>query len=77
MAARGEMPDVIPYVLRIDLWYNANSMSGTLPERHGAPVNEKYAKDIGADGYAPDAGQAVDLAKKLMAGRYFQQRQSN
>lgn len=41
----------------------------------GAPVNEKYAKNIGADGYAPDAGEAVDLAKKLMAGRYFQQRQ--
>jgi len=32
----------------------------------GAPVNEKYAKDIGSDGYAPDAGEAVDLAKKLM-----------
>ena len=32
----------------------------------GAPVNDKYAKDIGSDGYAPDAGEAVDLAKKLM-----------
>ncbi len=32
----------------------------------GAPVNEKFAIDIGADGYGADAGAAVDLAKKLM-----------
>jgi 5-methyltetrahydrofolate--homocysteine methyltransferase len=32
----------------------------------GAPVNAKYAKDIGADGYAADAGEAVSLAKELM-----------
>ena len=32
----------------------------------GAPVNEKFAKDIGADGYAPDAGEAASLAKRLM-----------
>ena len=43
----------------------------------GAPVNERFANEIGADGYAPDAGEAVDLTKKLMAGRYFQQRRSN
>jgi 5-methyltetrahydrofolate--homocysteine methyltransferase len=43
----------------------------------GAPVNERFANEIGADGYAPDAGEAVDLAKKLMQGRYFQQKQSS
>lgn len=32
----------------------------------GAPVNEKFARDIGADGYAPDAGEAAFLAKRLM-----------
>ena len=32
----------------------------------GAPVNEKYADDIGADGYAQDAGEAVSLVKSLM-----------
>ncbi|MEW6264465.1 MAG: cobalamin-dependent protein [Thermodesulfobacteriota bacterium] len=32
----------------------------------GAPVNEKFAKDIGADGYAPDAGEAVDLVRRLL-----------
>ena len=32
----------------------------------GAPVNQKFAHDIGADGYAEDAGAAVSEAKKLM-----------
>jgi corrinoid protein of di/trimethylamine methyltransferase len=34
----------------------------------GAPVNQKFAKDIGADGYARDAGEAVPLAKRLLKG---------
>jgi 5-methyltetrahydrofolate--homocysteine methyltransferase len=33
----------------------------------GAPVTDAYAKEVGADGYAPDAGSAVDLVKKLLA----------
>ena len=33
----------------------------------GAPVTEKYAKEIGADGYAPDAASAVDIVKSLVA----------
>jgi methylmalonyl-CoA mutase cobalamin-binding domain/chain len=32
----------------------------------GAPVNEKFATDIGADGYGADAGASVDLARKLL-----------
>lgn len=32
----------------------------------GAPVTEKYAQDIGADGYAPNASAAVDKAKELL-----------
>lgn len=32
----------------------------------GAPVTEAFAKEIGADGYAPDASRAVALAKRLM-----------
>jgi methanogenic corrinoid protein MtbC1 len=34
----------------------------------GAAVNEKFAHDIGANGYAADAGEAVELAKRLMLG---------
>jgi 5-methyltetrahydrofolate--homocysteine methyltransferase len=33
----------------------------------GAPVTQNYADKIGADGYAPDAASAVDVAKRLIA----------
>jgi len=33
----------------------------------GAPVTQNFADKIGADGYAPDAASAVDLAKSLIA----------
>jgi 5-methyltetrahydrofolate--homocysteine methyltransferase len=33
----------------------------------GAPVTSTFAQDIGADGYAPDASNAVALARRLMA----------
>ncbi|MCM8821521.1 MAG: corrinoid protein [Candidatus Omnitrophica bacterium] len=33
----------------------------------GAPVTQTYADEIGADGYAPDAGSAVDKAKELLS----------
>jgi 5-methyltetrahydrofolate--homocysteine methyltransferase len=36
----------------------------------GAPVTEAFARDIGADGFAPDASRAVKLAKSLVGGRY-------
>jgi len=32
----------------------------------GAPVTQNYADEIGADGYAPDAASAVDMAKSLL-----------
>jgi 5-methyltetrahydrofolate--homocysteine methyltransferase len=32
----------------------------------GAPLTEKFAKEIGADGYAPDAASAVDVVKSLL-----------
>ncbi len=33
----------------------------------GAPVTEDFAVEIGADGYAPDGGSAVELVKRLLA----------
>jgi methylmalonyl-CoA mutase cobalamin-binding domain/chain len=47
MAARGEMPDVIPYVPRIDLWYNANSISDTLPKRHRGRTQDEISRAEG------------------------------
>ena len=32
----------------------------------GAPIDQAFCDLIGADGYAPDAPQAVQLAKKLL-----------
>jgi 5-methyltetrahydrofolate--homocysteine methyltransferase len=35
----------------------------------GAPLNEAFAEDIGADAYCRDAAVAVETAKKFMAIR--------
>ena len=32
----------------------------------GAPVTQAFCDEIGADGYAPDAASAADLAKKML-----------
>ncbi len=32
----------------------------------GAPVTPEYATEVGADGYAPDAASAVELARNLL-----------
>jgi 5-methyltetrahydrofolate--homocysteine methyltransferase len=32
----------------------------------GAPISQQFADEIGADGYAPDAGSAVDRARELV-----------
>jgi 5-methyltetrahydrofolate--homocysteine methyltransferase len=34
----------------------------------GAPITPEYAREIGADGYAADAGSAVDTALALLRG---------
>jgi 5-methyltetrahydrofolate--homocysteine methyltransferase len=33
----------------------------------GAPITQSFANEIGADGFAPDAASAVDIARKLVA----------
>jgi 5-methyltetrahydrofolate--homocysteine methyltransferase len=35
----------------------------------GAPVSQRFADEIGADFYAPDAGTAVRKAKAILAAR--------
>lgn len=49
MAARGEMPDVLPYVPRFDLWYNANAYADTLPAEHKGRTADEIAR---AEGWA-------------------------
>ncbi|UCF57561.1 MAG: B12-binding domain-containing protein, partial [Deltaproteobacteria bacterium] len=47
--AKGEMPDVIPYAPRIDLWYHANKQRGTLPELYREATCDGIAR---AEGWA-------------------------
>jgi len=44
--ARGELVDKIPWVPRIDLWHNAHTLSGTLPEKYkGLTVEEIHRRE--------------------------------
>jgi len=55
-----EMKNTIDAIVEAGLRKQVKAVIG------GAPVTEKYAKEIGADGYAPDAASAVDLVKSLV-----------
>jgi 5-methyltetrahydrofolate--homocysteine methyltransferase len=57
------MKDVIEALKKADL------PNKTLVIVGGAPLTEEYAKSIGADGYAPDASQVVNIAKTLLANK--------
>lgn len=50
----------------IDALKNNPETSDTKVMVGGAPLTQEYADSIGADGYAPDAASAVDLADNLM-----------
>jgi 5-methyltetrahydrofolate--homocysteine methyltransferase len=54
------MREVIEAIKNAGLERNVKIMIG------GAPVTRAYADQIRADGYAPDAASAVDLAKELL-----------
>lgn len=57
------MQDIIEILAEEDLRDKVKVIIG------GAPVSQEYADTIGADGYAPDAGSAVELCKKLLASQ--------
>lgn len=44
----------------------AAGLTGTKIVIGGAPVTQEFANEIGADGYAADAGSAVDLVRRLV-----------
>ena len=46
-ALKGEMPDTLPYVPRIDLWYNANVAFDTLPQRHKGRTQDEISRAQG------------------------------
>lgn len=55
------MPEVIQALKEAGVRDQVKIMVG------GAPVTESFKKEIGADGYAPDAASAVRVAKELVA----------
>jgi len=48
-AVSGQMPDILPYAPRIDLWYRANSQCGTLPQHHQGRTADEISR---AEGWA-------------------------
>ena len=51
----------------IDLLKEKGLRKGIKVMAGGTPINEEFAKSIGADGYGPEAGSAVGLVKKSLA----------
>ncbi len=54
------MKDVVSAVQDSDLAGKVKTMVG------GAPITEKFAEEIGADGYSADGSSAVEKAKELL-----------
>lgn len=50
-AIRGERTDTIPWVPRLDLWYNSNFAKGTLPEKYKGMTLEDILNDLGVGHY--------------------------
>jgi len=56
-----EMKTTIDAIAKADLKNQLKIIVG------GAPLTEKFAREIGAEGYAPDAASAVDVVKFLVS----------
>jgi methylmalonyl-CoA mutase cobalamin-binding domain/chain len=59
-AFRGEVVDRLPYVPRLDLWYLANSVSGTLPKQHAGRAQNEIARAEGWTVYFRFADNILD-----------------
>jgi 5-methyltetrahydrofolate--homocysteine methyltransferase len=55
-----QMKNVVDAILSSDIKGKVKTIIG------GAPVTQKYADEIKADGFAPDAASAVDKVKELL-----------
>lgn len=56
-----KMKDTIDALVEAGIRKNVKVLVG------GAPVSQDFANEIGADGYAPDAATAAELAKNMIA----------
>ena len=56
-------PEMQPVIAALD---SAALLSQVKVIVGGAPVTQRFAAQIGADGYAPDGGAAIKLCRKLL-----------
>ncbi len=70
LAARGEMPDQIPFAPRLDIWYNANRLMGTLPKKYeNTPRDDiSRAEGWGLHKVIPEYDQMRDISDALHRG---------
>ena len=59
-AIRGEPVDTVPWVPRLDLWYNAHKRAGTLPGEYRDATLKEITEDLGF-GYHAVAPNFKDL----------------
>jgi len=67
VACSGLLTTTMPALKEAVETIKASGLTGFKVIVGGAPVTPEYAAEIGADGYAPDAGSAAVKAKELVA----------
>jgi methanogenic corrinoid protein MtbC1 len=67
VACSGLLTTTMPAMKNTVVAIKASGLDGVKVIVGGAPVTEEFALEIGADAYAPDAGDAVAKAKQLVA----------
>lgn len=66
VACSGLLTTTMPALKEAVQTIKASGLTGVKVIVGGAPVTQKFADEIGADGYAPDAGSAAVKAKELV-----------
>jgi methanogenic corrinoid protein MtbC1 len=70
LAMSALLTTTMPYMkVVVDAMKEAKLRDGTIVMVGGAPLNEEFGRQVGADAYCRDAATAVEMAKKLVAGR--------
>ena len=66
VACSGLLSPTVPAMKATVAAIKASGLTGIKVLVGGAPVTQAYADEIGADGYAADAGGATTMAKELI-----------
>jgi methanogenic corrinoid protein MtbC1 len=70
LAMSALLTTTMPYMkVVVDAMQEAKLRDGTIVMVGGAPLNEEFGRQVGADAYCRDAATAVEVARKLVAGR--------